>query len=100
MTDKQREAIDRLNEFKTIKILYGNNFVMHTEELKKVQEAIGVVLYMLIDSVSKEEIQNMIEKIINETTPTPVFKPKSLWTNIDYERLYKTEPLYDLIKRK
>ena len=33
MTKKQ-ETIERLNRFKTIKVLYENTFAMHTEQLK------------------------------------------------------------------
>lgn len=47
MTNEQKEAIEKLNRFKTIKILYGNTFVMHIEQLEKVQEAIETALNLI-----------------------------------------------------
>ncbi len=37
---KEEETIERLNRFKTIKVLYGNTFAMHIEQLKVLQEDI------------------------------------------------------------
>ncbi len=48
--------------------------------------------------IPKQVVIDKIEEIIRETAPTPVFKPKSMWNNIDYERLYKTQPLQELLK--
>lgn len=48
--------------------------------------------------IPKQVVIDKIEEIIRETAPTPVFKPKSMWNNIDYERLYKTQPLLELLK--
>ena len=47
MTKEQEEAIERLNRFKTIEILYSNTFAMHIEQLKTLQEAIRELLNML-----------------------------------------------------
>lgn len=44
---KEQEAIERLNRFKTIKVLYGNTFAMTTEQLRILQEDIETVLNML-----------------------------------------------------
>ena len=30
-----KEAIERLNRYKTIKVLYGNTFAMHLEQLEQ-----------------------------------------------------------------
>ena len=46
---KEQEAIERLNRFKTIKVLYGNTFAMTTEQLITLQEDIETVLNMLKD---------------------------------------------------
>ena len=46
MNKEQEEAIERLNRFKTIEILYSNTFVMHIEQLKTLQEAIETLLNM------------------------------------------------------
>ena len=45
--EEQEEAIERLNRFKTIEILYSNTFAMHIEQLKTLQEDIETVLSML-----------------------------------------------------
>lgn len=47
MTKEQEEAIERLNRFKTIKVLYSNTFAMHIEQLKTVQEDIETVLNII-----------------------------------------------------
>ena len=47
MNKEQEEAIERLNRFKTIEILYSNTFAMHIEQLKTLQEDIETVLSML-----------------------------------------------------
>ena len=48
--------------------------------------------------IPKQVVIDKIGKIINETTPTPTFKPQSKWNIWDYERLYKTQPLLELLK--
>ena len=58
MTKEQEEAIDRLNRFKTIEVLYSNTFTMHIEQLKTVQEDIETVLNML------KEKDKKIEKVL------------------------------------
>lgn len=55
---KEQEAIKRLNRFKTIKILYGNTFAMHIEQLKTVQEDIETVLSMLKENSAEIEQKN------------------------------------------
>ena len=44
---KEQESIERLNRFKTIKVLYTKTFAMTTEQLKIIQEDIETVLSML-----------------------------------------------------
>lgn len=46
MTDEQEIAIERLNRFKTIEVLYGT-FAMTSGQLERLKEAIEVVLNML-----------------------------------------------------
>ena len=52
---KEQEAIERLNRFKTIEVLYSNTFAMHIEQLKTVQEDIETVLSMLKEKDEKIE---------------------------------------------
>ena len=40
----EEEVIERLNRFKTIKVLYGNTFAIHLEQLKQLQNDIETVL--------------------------------------------------------
>lgn len=64
MTTEQREAIDRLDRFKTIKILYGNTFAIHTEQLKALQEDLDTVLSLI--KQKEKQIDLMIEYIDKE----------------------------------
>lgn len=43
----EKEAIERLNRFKTIKVLYGNTFSMHLEQLEQLQNDIETLLNLL-----------------------------------------------------
>lgn len=63
MTKEQEKAIERLNRFKTIEILYGNTFAMHTEQLKTLQGDIETVLSMLQE---QQEENKKKDKIIDE----------------------------------
>lgn len=56
MTTEQREAIDRLNRFKTIQVLYGNTFAMHIEQLKTLQVNINTVLSLIKEQQEREEL--------------------------------------------
>ena len=69
---KEQEAIERINRFKTIKVLYGNTFVIHTEQLKTLQKDIETVLNMLkekdrqidlIKEYAHQEIEHYTETI-------------------------------------
>lgn len=44
MSKELEEAIEILDKFKTIKILYGNTYAMLLEDLEKLQQAIETVL--------------------------------------------------------
>lgn len=55
-------TIERLNNFKTIKIMYGNTFAMHLEQLEQLQEDIGTVLNYVKNSMPKEAIEKKIEE--------------------------------------
>ena len=51
----KEEAIERLNRFKTIKVLFSNTFEMTTEQLEVLQEDIETVLNMLNSMENQEE---------------------------------------------
>lgn len=81
--------VDKLNDIKFTSLEFAS--VRLLREVQSLQ-------YKLENSISKQVVKDKIEEIIRETTPTPVFKPKSMWNNIDYERLYKTQPLLELLE--
>ena len=61
---KEQEAIERLNSFKTIKILYGNTFAMSIEQLKTVQKDLETALNMLKNMEKQEEnYKNLIADV-------------------------------------
>ena len=43
----EEEVIERLNRFKTMKVLYGNTFAIHLEQLEQLQNDIETVLNLL-----------------------------------------------------
>lgn len=57
MTKKQ-EVIKRLNRFKTIKVLYGNIFAMHTEQLRILQEDIETALNIIKENSAEIQQKN------------------------------------------
>ena len=57
MNDK--EVIERLNRFKTIKVMYGNTFAMHLEQLKQLQQDLETILNVLENQ--KVEIEDAKE---------------------------------------
>ena len=54
--------------------------------------------YVKENYIPKQVIKDKIEKIIGETTPTPILKPKIEWQPWDYERVYKIQPLFELLE--
>lgn len=55
----EKEAIERLNRYKTIKVLYGNTFAMHLEQLEQLKNDIDTVLNLL---EKKDKVINEYEK--------------------------------------
>ena len=60
----EKEVIERLNRFKTIKVLYGNTFTIHLEQLEQLQNDIETVLNLLekkdkIIDLMAEEFENL-----------------------------------------
>lgn len=56
LSKKEKEAIEKLKDFKSISILYGNTFTMFLDQLEKYQEATNTVLN-LIDKLKNENEQ-------------------------------------------
>lgn len=48
LSEDEKEAIEDLNSFKSISILYGNTFTMFLEQLKKYQQATDIALNLII----------------------------------------------------
>lgn len=66
MNEEEKKAIEDLNDFKTICIMYGNTFTMFLEQLKKYQYATDTVLN-LVTKLEKENTElkqaiNVVEK--------------------------------------
>lgn len=55
----EEEVIERLNRYKTIKVLYGNTFAMHLEQLEQLKNDIDTVLNLL---EKKDKVINEYEK--------------------------------------
>ena len=68
MKMNEEEAIERLNRYKTIKVLYGNTFAMHLEQLEQLKNDIDTVLNLL---EKKDKVINEYEKE-TKTRSTPV----------------------------
>lgn len=75
---EEKKAIEDLKDFKSIRILYGNRFIMFLEQLKKYQEATDTVL-------------NLIEKLQEENK---VFK-----SALDRETADRSNDLLELQKK-
>lgn len=56
MLSEEKKAIEKLKDFKSISILYGNTFTMFLDQLEKYQEATNTVLN-LIDKLKNENEQ-------------------------------------------
>ena len=47
LLEEEKKAIEDLKDFKSIRILYGNRFIMFLEQLKKYQKATDTVLNLI-----------------------------------------------------
>lgn len=63
----KEEAIERLNNFKTIRILYGNTFGVHLEQLKQLQNDIEIVLNLL------EKKEKIIDEMAEQLAGLTIF---------------------------
>ena len=86
---KLEEAIDKLNNFKTIKILYGNTFIMHIEQLEKIQKSIETILQALKNSIPKKKIEDKIKE----------WDESIKWNNAD-DHYYAIKILQELLEDK
>ena len=59
---KEQEIIERLNRFKTIKVLYGNTFAMTTEQLRTLQEDIETALNIIKENSAEIKTLTQINK--------------------------------------
>lgn len=101
MTDK--EAIERLNNFKTIRVLYGNTFAMHLEQLKQLQSDIETVLNLI--QTQQAEIEqlkiagNGMDLLLKQKTAE--IEKKDEWINkLENKLMYALTPTkHELAKR-
>lgn len=59
LLEEEKKAIEDLKDFKSIRILYGNRFIMFLEQLKKYQKATDTVLNLI---TKQSNILNKIEE--------------------------------------
>lgn len=73
-TEEEKQAIQRINSFKSIKLLYGKIYAMHLEQLKKYQAASEVILNLLEkyqkEIESKDKRINALQTIITKDLQT------------------------------
>lgn len=67
MSEEEKQAIEYLNDFKSIEIMYGNTFVMFLEQLKKYQQATDAALNLITKQQNQiEKLKHSIEIILSE----------------------------------
>lgn len=95
MPKEQEEAIERLDRFKTIKVLYGNTFAMAIEQLKTLQEDIETVLNMLKEKdkeiENKDEIIDLMAEFIEKVTVDlkVAFGENMLWNRDEIKQYFE-----------
>lgn len=117
MTEK--EVIERLNRFKTIKVLYGNTFAIHLEQLEQLQNDIETVLNLLekkdnkialleqvykelkndFDNFKKDKDINYLDgihhkKLVEKSIGQIIDKPEECWFDIFEVNVIKNNKLY------
>ena len=90
MTEK--EVIERLNRFKTIKVLYGNTFAIHLEQLEQLQNDIETVLNLL--EKQKAEISDLKWK--NEIYVKSIKSHDRYEIELNDEIIEKNNKIFDL----
>lgn len=102
MTKEQEEAIERLNRFKTIKILYANTFAMHLEQLEKLQTDIETVINMLKEKdkelEKKDKIIDEIKQLIEENLRKDTILEKGYVYGFN-ECQYVTRQIVELLRK-
>lgn len=92
MSEEEKKAIEDLNSFKSISILYGNTFTMFLDQLKKYQQATDIVLNLVQNLQRENDLLNNYVKE-NETYKKNLFnyaekKDKQIDLMADF--MYKT----------
>ena len=89
MSEEEKQAIEYLNDFKSIKIMYGNTFVMFLEQLKKYQQATNAALN-LITKLQKENEE--LRKGQNS-----LMQSRKKWKDRYYKLKAKSRKIIDLM---
>lgn len=67
MSEEEKKAVEYLNDFKSIKIMYGNTFVMYLEQLKKYQQATDTALNIITrQQIRIEKLKHSLNIILSE----------------------------------
>ena len=72
-TEEEKEAIQKINSFKSIKLLYGKIYAMHLEQLKKYQTASEIILNLL--DKQQKEIDRLELEIKDLKSKTQIISP-------------------------
>ena len=88
MTKEQEEAIEWLNTFKNMKVLYGNTFAMTLGQLKPLQGDIETVLNMLKEN--SEEIEQKNTELAEKSAEIEKLKVENKKLNKRLDEINKT----------
>lgn len=95
MNKELEEAINRLSNFKTIKVLYGNTFAIHLEQLEQLQKNITTLLNYIENSIPTsvvEEKINEYKKIAEKADKIPTtVKEERLDGSIVYSQRFNAD---------
>ena len=97
-----KESIERLNQFKTIKVLYGNTFAMHLEQLNQLQNDIETVLNLIqtqqaeIDSL--KDFKEIAESKVTDLNPIGLARTNQLLSRQCHKLQEESEKKDKIIK--
>lgn len=97
---REQETIERLNRFKTIKVLYGNTFAMTTEQLKTLQEDIKTALNIIKEKDKKLEKKDEYIETQEENYKNLISGVSFIAQELELEEDGTIDEIYAEIKKK
>lgn len=89
LSEGEKKAIEYLNDFKSIEIMYGNTFVMFLEQLKKYQQATNAVLNIITKQQKENEELRKGQKSLMQS--------RKKWKDRYYKLREKNRKIIDLM---